>query len=556
MAPGWQGSVPGAEYPEELSSEAVSARLELLEAEEGRPAGDEKAVTLWTRRHRQAVELRVLSAGGAGHPHAQSPFRSRTGSSGLVPSLASAFDWLDARRRSSSLGGLEHLPPGTALARFRTALPGGPTDPGAAGRQLAGALLAGWAPCLWAGGGKVLESCTLETLGPGARVLYQLLRGPGGGLADACFVSAHRHAASGGELVGQWSVEHPACPPPQRGVRRCTGLVAFLIHPESGASPQPLSGVCQMAGGRTQADAVLAYVEALAAFAASGLGRAQHAYLAGGRLPAAELLGDLTIGAWRWASDLGLWAKGRSKAAKVWRAGRPGTLARAIRFKGTIANTHAGTLAQALFNPEFQRQLPLGAGHSVERVRVLEAAGNHAKIVHVEEVMGGERRDYCVLTCLASLSSDSWVVAQWSVDHVMALTGDGAPRAPAAGSQAPPTKRATRLHVKRVFLVSSKGKADTSLVVASGRLVAGAGAAAAAEAELEELPAAFSAAMSGLLHSGPGEALLGASGLGLRGAAMHAPRPGLLGALPPCMLDCLDACLRPPQLRIRPILYS
>lgn len=110
--------------------------------------------------------------------------------------------------------------------------------------------------------------------------------------------------------------------------------------------------------------------------------------------------------------------------------------------------------------------------------------------------------------------------------------------------------------MKRVFLVSSKGKADTSLVVASGRLVAGAGAAAAAEAELEELPAAFSAAMSGLLHSGPGEALLGASGLGLRGAAMHAPRPGLLGALPPCMLDCLDACLRPPQLRIRPILYS
>lgn len=168
------------------------------------------------------------------------PCRSRTGSSGLVPSLASAFDWLDARRRSSSLGGLEHLPPGTALARFRTALPGGPTDPGAAGRQLAGALLAGWAPCLWAGGGKVLESCTLETLGPGARVLYQLLRGPGGGLADACFVSAHRHAASGGELVGQWSVEHPACPPPQRGVRRCTGLVAFLIHPEvTTPSPSP-----------------------------------------------------------------------------------------------------------------------------------------------------------------------------------------------------------------------------------------------------------------------------------------------------------------------------
>lgn len=79
---------------------------------------------------------------------------------------------------------------------------------------------------------------------------------------------------------------------------------------------------------------MLAYVEALAAFAASGLGRAQHAYLAGGRLPAAELLGDLTIGAWRWASDLGLWAKGRSKAAKVWRAGRPGTLARAIRWAG------------------------------------------------------------------------------------------------------------------------------------------------------------------------------------------------------------------------------
>jgi hypothetical protein len=37
----------------------------------------------------------------------------------------------------------------------------------------------------------------------------------------------------------------------------------------------------------------------------------------------------------------------------------------------------------------------------------------------VEESLGEQRRDYCVLSCLASVGSDTWVVGEWSVEHIM-----------------------------------------------------------------------------------------------------------------------------------------
>ena len=37
----------------------------------------------------------------------------------------------------------------------------------------------------------------------------------------------------------------------------------------------------------------------------------------------------------------------------------------------------------------------------------------------MEETKGGVRRDYCVVSCLAALADDTWIIAEWSMEHLM-----------------------------------------------------------------------------------------------------------------------------------------
>jgi hypothetical protein len=87
--------------------------------------------------------------------------------------------------------------------------------------------------------------------------------------------------------------------------------------------------------GVRQSDALLSFFDSLSAFTASPLCREYDDYIENSLAPGPALLGDMVTLLWRWASDEGLWAKGRNKSAKVWRSGRPGTLARGIRWAPT-----------------------------------------------------------------------------------------------------------------------------------------------------------------------------------------------------------------------------
>lgn len=41
------------------------------------------------------------------------------------------------------------------------------------------------------------------------------------------------------------------------------------------------------------------------------------------------------------------------------------------------------------------------------------------QVLHVVETVDGKRRDHCVMSCIAALSSDAWIIAEWSVEHTL-----------------------------------------------------------------------------------------------------------------------------------------
>ena len=72
----------------------------------------------------------------------------------------------------------------------------------------------------------------LETISTTTRVYYQLIKAKGGKNVDACFVSCGIPSTKvdGEAALGEWTVNHPKCPPPTRGVKRLQGTVGFIIR--------------------------------------------------------------------------------------------------------------------------------------------------------------------------------------------------------------------------------------------------------------------------------------------------------------------------------------
>lgn len=91
-----------------------------------------------------------------------------------------------------------------------------------------------------------------------------------------------------------------------------------------------ISGVSQMPGDQ-QEGAAAGFLNSFAAFCSSQIGRDYKLYLETSAV-VHSILTEMMLCMWRWATDVGLWTKGRAKNTKVWRIGRPGTHVRAIRL--------------------------------------------------------------------------------------------------------------------------------------------------------------------------------------------------------------------------------
>ena len=101
----------------------------------------------------------------------------------------------------------------------------------------------------------------------------------------------------------------------------------------------------------------------------------------------------------------------------------------------------------------------------------------------MEETKGGVRRDYCVVSCFAALAHDTWIIAEWSIEHLMVrycltmrnllllllrgvmlpLAAFGEPHTslflipmPLLLRQAPETKNVERIHPRTAYLICVK----------------------------------------------------------------------------------------------------
>mmetsp|Transcript_33109 Transcript_33109/g.93716 ORF Transcript_33109/g.93716 Transcript_33109/m.93716 type:complete len:543 (-) Transcript_33109:408-2036(-) len=533
------------DYPRDLTLEGVREKMEVLTAEDARVRQDEERpgdrVILKLNHNRRAT----LWGSCMVDPAANSKttplgfLMTQPDQKATMPSSSLTYGW--ASEDTSS------------LARFTWLAPE-PLDPWLVARMMSLPVFKAKVACFWVPGAKVLDCIMLERIANDTHVYYQLLRTPHGQLKEVCFVSSYQQLSSGVCMVGEWAVDHPKCPAQSTSTAREYGMVGYFICGRSEQavpvdhSAGEIRGVAQVTSSLQEA-ATMSFLNSFDEFRMSRLGCECELYLQAAMLSKA-VLSERVPFLWRWAADVGLWTKGRIKNTKIWRNGRPDTLTRAVRFQGHVPGVHAGTLAQAMVSPEFRRNIAMGSDHSVLLIRTLESLGSYAQVVHVNESMNGKRRDYCVTSCVASVSQDSWVVAEWSVEHPMA----------------PRVKKTTRILLRTVYLLSGQNE-DTSLVVCREAVICPNcdcwGTADEVEAELDALPFAFASSMSTLLPSSKGKELLGATPLGLRGQLMHGSGgflPAIASSLP-CMLDCFDvllqrltasACCGADQLRIRP----